>query len=52
MDGEFVTFVTGNLGSCWCRFSIKQGWTAAGGAQGSGLELIDSENCRLFNPAS
>jgi len=49
-DDEFITFVRGDLGTCWCRFSIRQSWTAANGMQGPGLALIDSHNCRIFNP--
>jgi hypothetical protein len=49
-DREYIVFVLGNLGTCWCRFSIRQTWTAAGGVGGPGLALIDSHNCRLFNP--
>jgi hypothetical protein len=47
-DAEFVTFVTGNLGTCWCRFSIRQGWTSTGGPKGEGLVKRDGKNCGVF----
>jgi hypothetical protein len=50
-DEEFIVFVRGNLGTCWCRFSIRQSWSEAGGVKGPGLALTDSHACRLFKSA-
>ena len=47
---QFIVFVRGNLGTCWCRFDIQQSCTAAGGVQGPGLTLVDSHHCRIFHP--
>lgn len=46
-DNEFISFVQGNLGTCWCRFWLRQSWTARGGTQGPGIVLVDGLNCRV-----
>lgn len=49
---EFVAYVRGNLGTCWCQFRIRHQWTAAGGRQAIGggpapnvKEKVDGHNC-------
>lgn len=43
---EFITFVSGNLSTCWCRFRIQHSWTRAGGAvPGGNITVIDGERC-------
>jgi hypothetical protein len=34
---EFVMWVTGNLGTCWCQIDMNHSWTAAGGRVGPGI---------------
>lgn len=48
-EDEFISFVEGPTGTCWCRFTVKQSWTAGGGAAGAGIELVDGSNCALEN---
>jgi hypothetical protein len=43
---EFVDFVQGNMGSCWCRFTLRQTWPGpAGPIGGAGFTMVDGENC-------
>lgn len=42
---EFIAFVRGTP-TCWCRFTLKQDWTQAGGlAAGNEIEILDGQNC-------
>jgi hypothetical protein len=34
---EFVMWVTGNLGTCWCQIDMNHSWTMAGGRVGPGV---------------
>ncbi len=45
MDSQFVSFVSGTTGTCWCHFSISRTVNAAGGAGGAGITLVKALNC-------
>jgi len=49
-EAEFIDFVRGNLGTCWCRFSIKEEWAKDGGVKVSELKLIDQFHCSVKKP--
>ena len=34
---QFVMWVTGNLGTCWCQIDMNHSWTMAGGRVGPGV---------------
>jgi hypothetical protein len=51
---QFVSFVTGGLGSCWCRYEIQHEWSVRGGrtAVGGGaaptrVRRIAGHNCTI-----
>jgi hypothetical protein len=50
-DTIFVTFLTGNLGTCWCQFRLTHSWTFANGTGTRtgppAATLIDGMNCTL-----
>jgi hypothetical protein len=48
-EAEFITFVNGDLGSCWCDFSIRESWTNTAGFTG-GLHLIQGHDCSVSGP--
>ncbi len=51
-DMIFVTWVTGNLGTCWCKFEIDHSWALApGGRTGARtgpavVSILGGQNCR------
>jgi len=48
-DADFVAFVRGNLGTCWCRFRLNQSWNPAAGVSG-GITQEDGNNCAVEAP--
>jgi len=53
-QAQFVSWVTGNLGSCWCRTEIQQMWdrtngrtAIGGGAAPNVMTKISGKNCRV-----
>jgi hypothetical protein len=46
-EAEFIDFLRGNLGTCWCRFSTKEDWAKDGGVK---LKLIDQFHCSVKQP--
>jgi len=52
---EFVSFVRGNLDTCWCRFRFEHRWTAAngrtaidGGEAPTRVNMIAGRNCQII----
>lgn len=43
---EFISFVQGPGGTCWCRFSTNRTVNAAGATGGTGLTILGGLNCR------
>lgn len=57
-QSQFVSWVTGNLGSCWCRYEIQHEWdrtngrtAIGGGAAPNTVRRIAGRNCRVPVPS-
>ncbi|MEM7049283.1 MAG: hypothetical protein AAF604_06470 [Acidobacteriota bacterium] len=44
IENDFISFVNGNDGSCWCRFKVEAAWTKGNAATGAAT-LEDGSNC-------
>jgi hypothetical protein len=54
---QFVSFVRGNLGTCWCQYTFEHRWTAAngrtaidGGAAPTRATMVAGQNCQIIPP--